>query len=89
MDILSSEKSTPVSRSISLNSGHQMCEDFFPHTKQLSDSPDTSWVSYYNLTQVCHCLPAVGIRPDRVRAQSHNPAPTSDADHKSGSHLCF
>lgn len=80
---------TLVSCSTTLNSGQQMCQGFsFPITKEFSDSPDTSWVSY-NLTQVCDCLPGVDIRRDRGRAQSHNPTPTSDANHTSGSPLCF
>ena len=50
------------------------CVHFFPHTDQFSD---TSWVSY-NSVQFRYCLPGDSIRSQRLRAQSHKTAPTSD-----------
>ena len=52
---------------------------FLPQTKQFSD---TSWLSH-NSIQFWHYLPGDSIRFNRLRAQSHKTAPTTDADHKS------
>lgn len=43
------------------------------HTRQFSDSPDTSWVSHSSV-QFWHCLPRVSSRARRLRAQCHKTA---------------
>ena len=50
----------------------------FPHAHQFSE---TSWVSC-NLTQFCNCSSGDGIRPHRLRAQSHKVASPTDATPK-------
>ena len=56
-----------------------MCGSF-SHTKEFSDSVNTSWVSY-NFPQLWHCLPGNSIRSCRLRAQSHKTVFTSGEHH--------
>ena len=44
---------------------------------------DSSQVSY-NLTQSWRCLPGESVRPHRLGAQSHDPAPSSEANRTVG-----